>query len=155
MAPGDFNTIFGRQRAVWAQEGQVLVGGMAEHFEAVIIEAGAAAREGFGMKDDYEQQSKLPIPIMVVPPGATVVKTVAMAAPATFYWDDHADSAIWGVDEVHVEEDTTTRQLFLVATIAQGGERTALLRIAYHITIFIQGRKYIADPTQLQELENA
>jgi hypothetical protein len=55
---------------------------------------------------------------------------------------------------VHVEEDTVTRQLFLVAVIAGGGTGTALLRIAYHITIFIQGRQF-GDPAQLQELEKA
>jgi hypothetical protein len=107
------------------------------------------------MLDNTVQHTMLRIPIMVVPAGAAVVKTVAMAAPATFAWNDSADSAIWGVDEVHVEEDTTTRQLFIVATIPEGGEETALPRIAYHITIFIQGRKYIADPTKLAELENA
>ena len=42
-----------------------------------------------------------------------------------------------------------------MADVSEGGEETALLRIAYHITIFIQGRKYIADPTQLVELEKA
>ena len=156
MAPGDFNSIAGRQRAVWAQPGgHVLVGGTAEHFEAVVIEAGTVVREDFFMFDDTVQHTTLMIPIMVVPDGATVVKTVAMAAPATFAWNDDADSAIWGVDEVHVEEDTTTRQLSIVATIPEGGEETALLRIAYHITMFIQGRKYIADPTQLAELETA
>jgi hypothetical protein len=156
MAAGDFNSIAGRQRAVWPQPGgHVLVGGTAEHFEAVVIEAGTVVREDFFMLDDTVQHTMLRIPIMVVPAGATVVKTVAMAAPATFAWNDSADSAIWGVDEVHVEEDTTTRQLFIVATIPEGGEETALPRIAYHITIFIQGRKYIADPTKLAELENA
>lgn len=132
----------------------MLVGGSVEPFQAIIIEAGTAVREDFIQLDGTVVRSKLLIPIIVVPPGASVVKTVAMAAPATFTWDDDADSAIWGVDEVHVEEDTATRQLFLVAMVAGGGTETALLRIAYHITIFIRGRKY-ADPTQLQELEKA
>lgn len=46
MAPGDFKSIAGRQRAVWTQPGgHVLVGSAAEHFEAVVIEAGTVVRD--------------------------------------------------------------------------------------------------------------
>jgi len=46
------------------------------------------------MFDDTIEHTKLRIPIMVLPSGANVVKTVAMAAPATIGWNDDADSAI-------------------------------------------------------------
>jgi hypothetical protein len=131
----------------------VLTSGTRTSFQAVVIEAGTAVREDFFMLDDDTQHHTLSIPIMVVPAGAVVVKTVAMAAPATIYWSDDADHAIWGVDSVRVEEDMSTRQLSLVADIPEGGESTNMPRICYHITIFIQGRKYIADPDSLAELE--
>ncbi len=122
----------------------------------LVIESGTAAREDYFMLDGTYVNSKVAIPIMIVPSGATVLKTVAMAAPATIHWDDAADpSAIWGVDQVDVEENTTTRQLSIIANVVGGGEKTDMPRIAYHITIFIQGRKYDADPQLLLELENA
>jgi hypothetical protein len=154
--PGDFLKTEGKQRAVWTQPGgHVLVGAVAEHFEALVIEAGTVVREDFVILNDDLKRLKLVVPIMVVPAGATVVKTVAMASLATISWNDSADAAIWGVDAVEVEEDTSTRQLSLVAHIAEGGTEASLPRIAYHITIFIQGRKYIGDPSKLQELEQA
>ena len=156
MAPGDFNSTAGKQRAVWVQTGgSVFVGNSTESFDVIVIEAGTAVRDDFFMADDTVQHSKLVIPIMVLPPGANVVKTVAMAAPATIGWNDDADSAIWGVDEVHVEEDTSTRQLSLIASLAEGGENTAMLRIAYHITIFLQGQRFIVHPETLKELQDA
>ena len=156
MAPGDFNSTAGKQRAVWVQTGgSVLVGNSTENFDVIIVEAGTAVRDDFFMADDTIQHSKLVIPIMVLPPGANVVKTVAMAAPATIGWNDDADSAIRGVDEVHVEEDTSTRQLSLIASLAEGGEDTAMLRIAYHITIFLQGQRFIVHPETLRELQDA
>jgi len=157
MAAGDFFKTFGKQRAVWAQPGgSVLVGTQTEQINAVVIESGTAAREDYFMLDGTYVNSKVAIPIMIVPSGATVLKTVAMAAPATIHWDDAADpSAIWGVDQVDVEENTTTRQLSIIANVVGGGEKTDMPRIAYHITIFIQGRKYDADPQLLLELENA
>jgi len=156
MAPGDFASTAGKQRAVWVQTGgSVLVGNSTEHFDVIVIEAGTAVRDDFLMEDDSIQRTKLVIPIMVLPPGANVIKTVAMAAPATIGWNEDADSAIWGVDEVHVEEDTSTRQLSLVASLAEGGEDTALLRIAYHITIFLQGQRFIVHPEALKELQDA
>src|SRR6266699_925443 len=143
MAAGDFFKTFGKQRAVWAQPGgSVLVGTQTEQINAVVIESGTAAREDYFMLDGTYVNSKVAIPIMIVPSGATVLKTVAMAAPATIHWDDAADpSAIWGVDQVDVEENTTTRQLSIIANVVGGGEKTDMPRIAYHITIFIQGRK--------------
>jgi hypothetical protein len=157
MAPGDFAKTFGKQRVVWAQPGgTVLVGNQFEHIEAVVIETGTAAREDFFMMDGTYVHNKVSIPIMTVPAGATVLKAVAIAAPATIHWDEDADpSAIWGVDQVEVEENTTTRQLSIIAEVVEGGEKTDMPRIAYHITIFIQGRKYVADPQQLLELETA
>ena len=157
MAAGDFFKTFGKQRAVWAQPGgSVLVGTQTEQINAVVIESGTAAREDYFMLDGTYVNSKVAIPIMIVPSGATVLKTVAMVAPATIHWDDAADpSAIWGVDQVDVEENTTTRQLSIIANVVGGGEKTDMPRIAYHITIFIQGRKYDADPQQLLELEKA
>jgi hypothetical protein len=110
-------------------------------------------REDFFMLDDDIQRHKLSIPILVVPAGVNLVKTVAVASPATITWDDSADGAIWGVDAVHVEEDTTTRQLSLVADVAEGGEETSMPRIAYHITIFLEGRKYVANPESVAELD--
>ena len=158
MAAGDFSKTFGKQRAVWAQPlgSNVFVGGVSEHIEAVVIESGTAAREDFFMLDGTFVHNKVVIPIMIVPSGATVLKTVAMAAPATIHWNDDADpSAIWGVDQVDVEENTTTRQLSIIANVVEGGESTDMPRIAYHIAIFIQGRKYAADPQMIAELETA
>ena len=66
-----------------------------------------------------------------------------------------ADRAVWAVDEVYVEEGTSTRQLFLVPHVAVGGEECGMGRIAYHITVFIQGRKYIANPDTISELDQA
>ena len=54
-----------------------------------------------------------------------------------------------------MEEDTSTRQLFLVPHVAVGGEDCGMGRIAYQITVFIQGRKYIADPASITELDRA
>jgi hypothetical protein len=154
MALADFSSFAGRQRAVWAQPGgRVLVGGTVERFDAVIIEAGTAVREGFVMRDDETVRRPLSIPIMVVPAGALVLKTVAVAAPATIFWNEAADHAVWGVDEVHVEEDTSTRQLSLVADMADGGTLTNLPRVSYHITIFLQKEEYHGNPESLIELE--
>ena len=156
MAGGDFSSTAGKQRVVWVQTGgSVLVGNSTVSFDVIVVEAGTAVREDFIMFDDTTEHTKLVIPIMVLPPGANVVKTVAMAAPATIQWSDDADSAIWAVDQVDVEEDMTTRQLSLIANLAEGGEETALLRIAYHITIFLQGQRFIVHPETLQELQNA
>ncbi len=156
MAAGDFKFTAGKQRAVWVQTGgSVLVGNSTESFDVIIVEAGTAVREDFSMLDDTVEHTKLVIPIMVLPSGANIVKTVAMAAPATIGWNDDADSAIWGVDEVHVEEDTTTRQLSIIASLAEGGENTAMPRIAYHITIFLQGQRFIVHPEALRELQDA
>src|SRR5262249_30977651 len=105
--------------------------------------------------DDDISRWQVRIPIMVVPGGATVVKTVAMATPASIGWNDDADAAVWAVDEVHVEEDTNTRQLFLVPHVAVGGEDCGMGRIAYHITVFIQGRRFIANPDSIVELDRA
>src|ERR1700692_2610476 len=149
--PGNFSTIAGRQRAVSAQAGHIVVGNSLEHFEAILIEAGTAVLEDYFIFDDDIARWTVAVPIMVVPQGATIVKTVAMAALAAVHWNDSSDSAIWAVDEVHVEEDTGTRQLFLVPNIAVGGEECSMGRIAYHITIFIQGRKYIGTPASLVE----
>jgi hypothetical protein len=156
MNPGDFKNTDGKQRAVWAQPGgQVVVGASLEHFEALLIESGTAVLEEFFMLDDSITRWQVEVPIMVVPSGATVVKTVAMAAPASTGWSDSADGAVWAVDEVHVKEDTSTRQLFLVPHVAVGGEGCGMGRIAYHITVFIQGRKYIADPDAIVQLDQA
>src|SRR5689334_16075645 len=106
MKPGDFKNTDGRQRAVSAQPGgKVVVGAALEHFEALLIESGTAVLEDYFMLDDDVQRWQVQVPILVVPSGATVVKTVAMAAPASISWDDSADGAVWAVDEVHVEED--------------------------------------------------
>jgi hypothetical protein len=153
--PGNFSTTAGRQRAVSAQAGRVVVGHSLEHFEAILVEAGTAVLDDYFIFDDDISRWKVAVPILVVPQGATIVKTVAMAAPAEFHWSDSSDSAVWGVDEVHVEEDTGTRQLFLVPNVAVGGTECNMLRIAYHITIFIQGRKYIANPDNIVELDRA
>ena len=153
--PGNFSTIAGRQRAVSAQAGHIVVGNSLEHFEAILIEAGTAVLEDYFIFDDDIARWTVAVPIMVVPQGATIVKTVAMAALAAVHWNDSSDSAIWAVDEVHVEEDTGTRQLFLVPNIAVGGEECSMGRIAYHITIFIQGRKYIGTPDSIVELDRA
>lgn len=156
MKPGDFKNTDGKQRAVWAQPGgHVVVGASLEHFEALLIESGTAVLEEFFILDDSISRWQVQVPIMVVPSGATVVKTVAMAAPASTGWSDSADGAVWAVDEVHVEEDTSTRQLFLVPHVAVGGEECGMGRIAYHITVFIQGRKYIANPDAIVELDQA
>ena len=78
MAPGDFASTAGKQRAVWVQTGgSVLVGNSTEHFDVIVIEAGTAVRDDFLMEDDSIQRTKLVIPIMVLPPGANVIKTVA------------------------------------------------------------------------------
>ena len=85
-APGDFSTIVGRQRAVWPQPspgGRVVVGGTIQTFDVVIIEAGTAVRENFVLLDDSVSPIKLGIPIIVVPAGATVIKTVAGASLGT------------------------------------------------------------------------
>ena len=75
MAPGDFNSTARKQRAVWVQTGgSVLVGNSTENFDVIIVEAGTAVRDDFFMADDTIQHSKLVIPIMVLPPGANVVK---------------------------------------------------------------------------------
>jgi len=158
MGPGDFAATVGKQRVVWAQPSgsSVLIGTDLEHIEAVVIESGTAVREPYFMLDGTYVGTKVAIPIMIVPSGAKVLKTVAVAAPATIHWDDAADpSAIWGVDQVDVEENMTTRQLSIIASVVGGGEKTDMPRIAYHITIFIQGRTYVADPQQLKELETA
>jgi hypothetical protein len=150
-APGDFSTIVGRQRAVLPQAppgGRVVVGGTIQSFDVMIIEAGTAVRENFFLFDDSVTPIKLSIPIIVVPASATVIKTVAGASLGTIHWDGHADSAWWGVEQVDVEEDTTTRQLSLVASLTQGGTETSFTRIAYHITIFMQ-----APNTPPQELD--
>jgi hypothetical protein len=42
-----------------------------------------------------------------------------------------------------------------VPHIAVGGEECGMGRIAYHITVFIQGRKYIANPDSIIELDGA
>jgi hypothetical protein len=92
MAPGDFKSNAGKQRAVWVQSGgSILVGNATEHFDVIVLEAGTAVREDFWMFNDDIQRGKLRIPIMVLPAGASVVKTVAMAAPAAIHWDDDAD----------------------------------------------------------------
>ena len=156
MAPGDFNSTAGKQRAVWVQSGgSILVGNATEHFDVIVLEAGTAVREDFWMFNDDIQRGKLRIPIMVLPAGASVVKTVAMAAPAAIHWDDDADSANWSVDEVHVEEDLTSRQLSIIADLAEGGEKTSMPRIAYQITIFLQGQRFIVNPDALKELQDA
>lgn len=156
MAPGDFSITAGKQRAVSAQPGgHVVVGASLEHIEALLIESGTAILEDFFMLDDDITRWQPRVPIMVIPDGAIVVKTVALAAPATVGWNDSADSALWAVDEVHVEEDKGTRQLFLVPHVAVGGQECGMGRIAYHITVFIQGRKYIANPDSIVELDQA
>src|SRR5215470_13505676 len=127
MGPGDFKLTAGKQRVVWVQAGgSVLVGSMTEHFDVIVLEAGTAVREDFSMSSDDLMTPSLTIPIMVLPSGASVVKAVAMAAPATIHWSDDADSAFWGVEEVRVEEDLTTRQLSIVASLAEGGEATSM-----------------------------
>jgi hypothetical protein len=148
-APGDFSTIVGRQRAVWPQAGgQVVVGGTIQSFDVIIIEAGTAVRENFFLLDDSVNPTKLGIPILIVPAGATVIKTVAGASLGTIHWDSNAGSAWWGVEQVDVEEDTTTRQLSVVASLTEGGKETSFTRIAYHITIFMR-----ASDIRLQELD--
>jgi hypothetical protein len=152
---GNFSTFAGRQRAVSAQPGRVVVGSSLEHFQVVLIEAGTVVLEDFFIFDDDISRWTVAVPIMVVPDGATIVKTVAMAAPAGLAWDDDADGAVWAVDEVHVEEDLGTRELFLKPDIAVGGTECNMGRIAYHITIFIRSRKYIANPDSIIELDTA
>jgi len=152
-APGDFSTIVGRQRAVLPQPppgGRVVVGGAIQSFDVMIIEAGTAVRENFVLLDDSVTSPpiKLGIPIIIVPAGATVIKTVAGASLGTIHWHHDAGSAWWGVEQVDVEEDMTTRQLLLVATLTQGGTNTSFTRIAYHITIFME-----APNTPPQELD--
>ena len=153
--PGNFGSIAGRQRAVSAQAGHVVVGNSLEHFEAILIEAGTVMLDDYFIFDSDIARWALAVPIMVVPPHATIVKSVAMAAPAEFHWDDSAENATWAVDEVHVEEDTGTRQLFLVPNLGVGGADCNMLRIAYHITIFLQSRRYIANPDNVVELDRA
>jgi hypothetical protein len=116
----------------------------------MIIEAGTAVRENFVLLDDSVPSPpiKLGIPIMIVPASATVVKTVAGASLGTIHWHHDAGSAWWGVEQVDVEEDMTTRQLLLVATLTQGGTNTSFTRIAYHITTFLE-----APNTPPQELD--
>ena len=158
MAAGDFSNTFGKQRAVWGQPtgGTVLVGGDFQHVEAVVIESGTAVREPYFQLDGAYVQSKVVIPVMIIPSEARVLKTVAMAAPSTIHWDEDADpSAIWGVEQVAVEENATTRQLSIIANVIGGGTKTDMPAIAYHITIFIQGREATADPQLLKELETA
>jgi hypothetical protein len=156
MAAGDFSFTAGKQRAVWVQTGgSILVGDSTEHFDVIVVEAGTAVREDFSMADDTVEHGQLVIPIMVLPAGASLVKTVAIAAPTTIGWNEDADSAIWGVDQVHVEEDTSTRQLSIVASLAEGGEKTGMPRIAYHSTIFLQGQRFIIHPEDLKELQEA
>lgn len=156
MAAGDFLKKVGKQRAVWAQPGgTVWVKNIAQHFEALVIEAATAVRDPLIMLDDTLVHSSLSIPIMVLPAGVNVLKTVAMVAPASIKWDDDAGSATWAVDDVKVIENTSTRQLSLIADLGEAGKATGLERVAYHITLFIQGRKYIADPTKIEELEGA
>jgi len=156
MAPGDFMLTAGKQRAVWVQAGgSILVGNTTEHFDVIVLEAGTAVREDFTMDADDLETTTFTIPIMVLPAGVSVVKAVAMAAPATIHWSDDADSAFWGVDEVHVEEDMTTRQLSIIASLAEGGEATSMSRIAYQITLFLQGQRLIVHPEALQELQDA
>jgi hypothetical protein len=156
VAPGDFKSIAGKQRAVLAQPGgHVVVGSSLEHVEAIVFESGTAVLEPFTELNDDLTRWKIRVPIMVVPTGATVVKTVAGVALATIGWNDSADVAVWGSDKVSVEEDTSTRDLFLVVDLAIAGQECGLGRVAYHITIFIQGRKYIADPNAIVELQKA
>ena len=64
-------------------------------------------------------------------------------------------SANWSVDEVQVEEDLTSRQLSIIADLAEGGEKTSMPRIAYQITIFLQGQRFIVNPDALKELQDA
>ena len=156
MAPGEFMQTDGKQRAVSAQPGgHVVVGGSLEHFEALLIESGTAVLEDFFILDDSFARWQVRVPIMVIPAGATVVKTVALAAPANIGWNDSADAAVWAVDEVHVEEDTSSRELFLVPHVAVSGTECNMGRIAYHLTAYIQGRKYIANPDSIVELDLA
>ncbi|MCY1404614.1 hypothetical protein D9M71_198270 [compost metagenome] len=151
--PGEWNSTAGRQRAVEARTGQVVVGGQLESFNVVIVEAGTAVREDYIKLDGPIIREQLAIPIMVVPGFMQVVATVGIAMPATMYWDDDASYTIWGVDEVHVEMDTATRQLSLISHIAEGGEASNFPRIAYHITIWLRGREPSAN--SIIELEKA
>jgi hypothetical protein len=146
---GEFKEIVGRQRVVWPQPGgQVFFKGASHPIDVVVIEAGTAVRENFVIShgEDLVYRTDISIPILVVPSGATVVKTVAMAAPASISWYDDSDGAVWAVDQVNVEvvedEDLGTRQLFLIAHMAESGIGCDLPRIAYHITIFLQGQRF-------------
>ena len=138
----------GNERCGPTRGGQVVVGGTIQSFGVIIIEAGTAVRENFFLFDDSVTPIKLGIPIMIVPAGATVIKTVAGASLGTIHWHHNADEAWWGVEQVDVEEDTVTRQLSLVASLTQAGKETSFTRIAYHITIFMQ-----APNTPPQELD--
>jgi hypothetical protein len=156
MAAGDWNKTVGKQRVVWPQPGgSVFVENALHAIDVVVIEGGTAVREDFAMGSDDMVPYQVSIPIMIVPADATVVKTVAIAAPASIGWNDDADEAFWAVDQVNVEEDATTRQLSLIAHLTEGGLETWLRRIAYHVTIFIRGEKYIDHPETLRELDIA
>jgi hypothetical protein len=155
MAPGDYKETVGRQRVVWSEpHGQLVVNGALEQFEAVVVETGTAVREDFLLLDDHVSTTKVVIPIMRVPQGATVVRAVAMAALASIGWNSNADTAVWAVDKVEVDENLASRRLSVVAHVAEGGTESNLGRIAYQITLFIHKDKY-RNPLDMAELEHA
>lgn len=156
MALGDWKATEGKQRAVWAQPGgQVVSEGQLVPVHVVIIESGVALIEDFILIDNVLSRWDVRIPIIDLPGSVKVAKTVAAAWPASFGSSEDAEEFGWAVDTVEVEIEPNSNLVTLVVHAAALGEDSRTLRFGYHITIFLNGERLLADPEVLNELDRA
>jgi hypothetical protein len=143
----------GKQRAVWIQPGgKLLVNGVQTEIAAVLIESGSARLTLAILTDNVLVHWTPKIPIFVLPPGSSVLKSVALCTLGAMRGgDEDSTFSTWAVDETTTEINAATNEFTIVPHLHRHGLGSAIWRVGYHVTVFLGGRKI--RPEGLAKLE--
>jgi hypothetical protein len=155
MSRLDYQLTVGKQRVLWAKPGgKLIANGEEVDIGAILIESGTAVLGEWFMLEEILKNWEVRIPIFRVPPGGFVLKAVATCHLAAISWNDASENSVWAVAEVHTEVDIGSQEFFVVPHMGYMGEGGGtIMRVSYHVTVFLGGVDTFHRADVIRELE--